>query len=610
VRKRLLPELFAVAGGGLIAGFVIGCFVAGSKIYLSGFLSQRMPRMALLTASQALRYWPFVCLSLALASYVAFRLASPLVMRLPGLGALPRRIGRAPKLRVALVVATCLLVILVIGWVMNRYYLPYELHPLSLAADALLILSVATVGVIVLKVPRERLVSSTGLRIAAGCALAFAVLLNLAVVLDLRLAQAGRPNLIIVLADTLRRDHLGCYGYERDTSPNIDRFSARSRLYRNAFSQSPSTKSSVAALFTSKYPSQHGTIENDHFLKLSHVTLAEVLRENRYRTAGFIENPVVSSVFGYDQGFSRWELDDRRHVGTDEPMDELDEKIHHWIARHSDETFFLYVHYIDPHSPYRAPGSSYRPPDTASSEQKPGDITRIKDPAFFEQNPAALSQLVSLYDDEIRYIDSRFGGIVEKLENLGILDNTVVIFLSDHGEGFLEHGYLRHSRSVYSELIDVPLLIHSPRELESGTDDSLVQLADVFPTVLRLLGVSRNGLSLSGRDLASASPEPSGSDVRIFVEHLRRDWGVRQQGMIRNDWKLVRDIDRPRVQLFNRRSDPGDRNDLAAEEVEIAGQMERELLTWHGLLDDVEEASEVELTDEMIERLRSLGYIE
>ncbi len=279
MRKFLSTGLTALAVG-LSLGFVTGVCGSIYAFITNDYLSNGMMRVAALKLCDALNRWILIGAALSLSVLFAgavMRLIALASWRLILAKSLEIRVKAPGRLREIAVVLVGLVLFCSIGWYLNRHYLPYKFHPISLGADVVLLLAIFGASLVFLRVPWTTLARSFG-RFAI-VSVALAVLLNVAVSIDARVDLPSGPNLIIVLSDTLRRDHLGCYGYERDTSPNIDKFAERSRVFVNAFAQAPSTKPSIASIFTSRYPSQHGTIRNESALSPKHVTLAEFLAQ-------------------------------------------------------------------------------------------------------------------------------------------------------------------------------------------------------------------------------------------------------------------------------------------------------------------------------------------
>jgi arylsulfatase A-like enzyme len=293
-------------------------------------------------------------------------------------------------------------------------------------------------------------------------------------------APESHPNVLLLVVDTLRADHLGTYGYPLETSPVIDRFAAQHLQFDHAVSTAPWTSPSVASLFTGLYPTAHGV---DHRLRRNQLpydaisedftTLAEVFAAAGYRTAGVTANAWVSSERGYSQGFQQW-IEVRRvrarrinHLGI--------EFLESW--RGSSEPFFLYLHYMDPHPPLRVPREFRELFDADSYDFLPPSA-KLRDEAV-------------LYDAEIRYLDTALGELFAYLEEAGLWEDLVVVLVADHGRQFLEHGEWGHGKELYNEETHVPFLLKA--DGRRGHVESTVSTIDLYPTLLRVAGLGWPG---------------------------------------------------------------------------------------------------------------------
>lgn len=419
-------------------------------------------------------------------------------------------------------------------------------------------------------------------------------------------SDGQRPSVLLVVADTLRRDHLGAYASTIGASPRIDAFAASAVVFENAYAQSPSTKPSIASLFTSLLPSQHGTIHNYHALASRFVTLAEVFKASGFETAGFTENPIITAEFDFDQGFDEYTLYPERHAGSHSASEEFDKAVHDWLGKNSQHPFFLYVHYADPHSPYWAP-PAYR-----------GRFAKTPGPAGKGLNVNSSSvedigEAIAKYDEEISYIDDRFGGLLDRLQELDIDDKTIIVFLSDHGEAFGEHGNFHHSHSVYSELIDIPLIISANAKMRAGRRTEATQHIDILPTLLDLAGIAPSdsdleaSMQVQGQSLVDSN-RTNLDGRRIISEHLREGWGKRMRSVVSGEYKLIEDLDAGLFQLFSVETNPGDRTGLDAHAPrEVRKQLVSVLGGFHKAVAD---APEIEIDPKVQSQLRRLGYVD
>ncbi len=292
-------------------------------------------------------------------------------------------------------------------------------------------------------------------------------------------------NVILISIDTLRADHLSCYGYGKPVSPNIDRFSEGSLRFTRAVSQSSWTLPSHASLFTGYYPSEHGAVNNHRRIPRSYMTVTEILRNAGFSTAAFTGGGYLNPIFGFDQGFMEY-----RHLRA---LDSAE--VWKFIDGHGDGPFFLFLHTYKVHN-YDAPkdllealGGRYRDEFNNLSS-----IMSFVDDHLYHNldkgSRAKMEYLRDRYDLAIEGIDRQFGALMQGLEARGLLDDTIVIFLSDHGEEFGEHGHTYHGGTLFNEMIHVPLIVRIPGLQSRGRRiDSVVEILDVMPTILELAGL-------------------------------------------------------------------------------------------------------------------------
>jgi arylsulfatase A-like enzyme len=301
-------------------------------------------------------------------------------------------------------------------------------------------------------------------------------------------------RVVLITIDTLRADHVGCYGYPRATTKFIDRLAAEGVLFERALAPMSTTSPSHASLFTALYPIQHRVLQNGHVLADRYVTFPEILRDGGFTTAaavstdahfgpgnifqgfGFHDEPVLSPQVGY------------------RPADRTIDTAIDWLSRRRpDERFFLWVHLFDPHTPMQPPAEHLLHFQIESAESR-ASLTgffenehRI-DVSFFDDDVQML-RLMDHYDAEVRFVDSQIERLYERLSQLGLQSDTLWIITSDHGEGLGNHGWLVHGKFIYNEQIRIPLIFHFMSDEPSARRvPKLVELTDVMPTVLELVG--------------------------------------------------------------------------------------------------------------------------
>ncbi len=322
--------------------------------------------------------------------------------------------------------------------------------------------------------------------------------------------EPARPNVILISIDSLRADHVGCYGYERSTTPNLDRFAAEGVRFDEHISSSSWTLPAHASLFTSVPDSVHGCVESDGVaLSPEFTTLAERFQAGGYSTAGFYAGPYLHAAFGLGQGFDTyryvaenaaefaaedvedWGLDGiaqaKTHTGVTNPL--VYDAASAWLAEREDP-FFLFLHFWDVHYDFTPP-----PPwDTRFNPGYSGPVTGKNfffDPSIRAGMPAAdREQLLALYDGEVGWTDSFLGRLREELTRLGLAENTILAITSDHGTEFFDHGRKGHRTTLFEELIRVPFVLWYPERLGAAVVSTQTRSIDVGPTLLELVNLA------------------------------------------------------------------------------------------------------------------------
>ena len=400
--------------------------------------------------------------------------------------------------------------------------------------------------------------------------------------------EAPQINLVLIGVDTLRPDHLGCYGYDRATSPNIDRLAEGGVLFENVMSPCPWTLPSFATIFTSLYPSQHGAMGSRTAMREGFPTLASLLMEYGYATGAIINAPYLKGKFKMDRGFDFYYMtppEGRDADGTTE--DAL-----RWIDDNSAGPFFMFAHYFDPHIPYAppAPYDSIFDPDYTGKVRKPYNpkwlprarLHGLKMVTNLKQ--ADMDHIEALYDGEVAFTDAAIGDLIDGLEARGLTNNTLIVLLSDHGEEFFEHGGFEHGHSLFNELLRASFILSLPGRISEGRRlPGQVRLVDVMPTLLDLLGIECES-HLEGRSLAGMLGSAGGNRERggsgpggeartagearclfphdfAYAEALL--YGGEQKSLTAYPWKLIYGMQEEETSLFNLEDDPGEQQNLA-----------------------------------------------
>lgn len=480
-------------------------------------------------------------------------------------------------------------------------------------------------------------------------------------------APQGAPNVILIVLDTTRADRVSAYGHSRATTPQIDRIAAGGILYEQAVSAGVWTLPGHAGIFTGAPSSVHGANGRRLFLHRSLTTLAEVLARNGYATAGFSNNPWVARATGMARGFGHFE--DHWRLQTFEPLHLLHQwwqemqahrrnaevsggaaytlaRVDAWIEElraasdaERPPPFFVFVNLMEAHEPrtYRAGYTDrfLKPGQQASRlRQVPREIAA----AAARGRPLTREQLEllrMLYDGELRFVDQQIGAFVRDLDRRGILDETLVVITSDHGEAIGDHGKTSHLQSVYEELVHVPLILRHPRLPAGLRVSTRVQTYDLFRTIVEFVGITEplpDDARLSRNLLEPALLGGSSARRSIVSEEEPSEWGMgllrsvhgrdadvsemrrRYKAYYEGDLKYVWRSDGKR-ELYDLATDPRERRDLAQRRPADVERLDRALTDWvEGLpanrIDEDGESSGLGLDPEAQRALRALGYVE
>jgi len=439
----------------------------------------------------------------------------------------------------------------------------------------------------------------------------------------------SKPNVILVMVDTLRADHLSCYGSDVQT-PNLCRVADDGTIYQG-FSHASWTKPATASLVTSTLPSTHNAMSKPSSLSDDLVLIPEALQEAGYTTGGIVSNVNLAESFGFAQGY-----DDYYYLGPDylfgaqesssklivyqlgrqialgmfggdgvyfndfyQDSEVVNSVAFDWLDDHADERFFLFLHYMDPHDPY------FVHPYNGEG------VARVSMP---EPEPEMAEELHALYRGEIDYLDANFGKLLAKLEAAGVYDDTVIVLTADHGEEFHDHGGFWHGLTLYDEQIHVPLVIKwasgvdGPRD---GADSGIARLIDVGPTILGTADVAVPE-TMQGVDLRTPFASRLEKDQQVFAEEDHEGnvlWALRTE----DEKLIVANPNNPRGvperEYFDVSSDPLEQDayeDPGAEEhLEELAELQRNAAQGKAVQGD-----DVEMDLQTCERLKAIGYVE
>jgi arylsulfatase A-like enzyme len=401
-------------------------------------------------------------------------------------------------------------------------------------------------------------------------------------------------NLLLVVVDTLRADHLGLYGARRDTSPNLDRLGRESLVFDRAISSCSWTQPSVATLLTGLSPIHHG-MTGGEALDSGIETLAEVLQRAGMTTFGLSSNPVIGRREGFARGFETFEQVPWARA------EQVDQLFLDWLQGHRDTRWFAYLHYIDPHDSYDAPpplGTSFTSVLPQPWAEVPWELLHKMNfgQAVVSLTPDELEYLRGAYDGEIKSWDAGLGSLVEALGRDGSLEHTVLVVVGDHGEEFMDHGKLFHMFHLYDESVRVPLLVRAPRLVAPGRELNVFSLTRLKALLTELA---------SGRSIASdrLRSEPAFSHTAMALGSQ----GFRALASVRDaDWTYVLGVDDGEARLFDPRHDPGEKLDRAGQEPGVRSRYDALLRAWlaSGL-----PPRPAWRDPDLTEKLRAMGYV-
>ena len=466
-------------------------------------------------------------------------------------------------------------------------------------------------------------------------------------------ASSQRPHgVILIQADTLRRDHLDAYGYERATAPVLKQFASEGTLLRNYTVQATWTKVSTPALMTSLYPTSHGVVNFTDHLPAAANTLAESFRAAGYATISLSSVLFTGQFTNLHQGFEELHEDGSVTArGSSKTAREYVDRFLAWLEGHPDTPFFAFLHVFDPHDPYEP----YRPYDTTWADPTHKDehqrqLTEvrkvIKEPllrlfgmpsrddlkkAGFDPE-AFVKHDKDWYDGSIRGMDVEIGRLLQTVRRLGLDEETLVVFLSDHGEEFHEHGRMFHGQTVYGELTQVPFIARWPAGIAKGrTVDEVVQSIDVMPTLLEMSGIEPPP-GLQGQSFASLLRDQGATGAKAWTSRpaitekpltderngaAPPPHDTESYAIVEGGWKLIHNKTRPRggpeFELYDFLKDPLNATDVSAQHPDVVARLAKAVDGWKKMAEAARLKPDAEaaktLSPEQLQRLRSLGYV-
>lgn len=458
---------------------------------------------------------------------------------------------------------------------------------------------------------------------------------------------AARPNVVVIVMDTVRADHLSVYGYDRDTTPHLKALAKDSTVYPNAISSSDITLTSHASLFTGMYASWHGAycdMQNAPYgqtLNPQYPTLAELLKSKGYSTLAVAANLYMRVDFGLERGFDEFRIPRpvallpadtpfllrrsiRRGLGVAFDIaqfdrlfsfsEDIDSSLFSLVPKHGRGPFFVFLNYMDAHFPYVPPAPYDRlfPGQHSSFTQDDLEADQRKISEGGDASPVYLPHCLSKYDGGIAYEDAQIGRVVDWLKRHNSYDNTMIVVASDHGEAFGERHYVGHGNSPYQNVVRVALMIKYPRSAHTGNEPAPASLIDVAPTVLNTLGIQPPS-SMQGRDLNH--PEALAGRTlfnEAFPCPVMQPPDCREGCMARSvyqwPYKFITSGN-GKMELFDLSRDPLEEHTIYARQRDIADKMRADLNAWMKLM-PAPSTQKHTLSHDDLQKLKSLGYVQ
>lgn len=410
--------------------------------------------------------------------------------------------------------------------------------------------------------------------------------------------STATPNVLLITVDTLRADHLGCYGYRRPTSPCIDAIAAQGALCERMFCAGIPTHPSYTTLYTGQHPIIHGIVGHGGQATLSSTTsvLPELFLRSGYTTVAF--DTLMRDRLWFGRGYEYY-VDPglRRVLRLAVSCTEINRRAVPWLRQHADEPFFMFLHYWDPHAPYTPPerlhGAFYEGADPSSPANRSleawwahplGSLARSTWARRAEGPITDADYVIAMYDQCVRYVDEAIGELVCTLDELGLAENTVVVIMGDHGESMTEHGIFFEHHGLYDCTVRVPFIVRRSGQVPAGVRlPKLQQTNDIAPTLLAAAGLATPG-AMDGRSfwpaLAGEAAQAGRERVIGLEGTLQAKWYLRTE---RHKLILAREADfydSPPRELYDLSADPEERHNLVDEQPELAAALEAELEGW------------------------------
>lgn len=594
----------------IIFGFIVGIFVGVNHISSNQYTKYRMFRLVLYTTVKDLNYW--LVASIFFFTVVAVYWFIIKTIRQLFINTFELHIKNKKTFLTAVILLFTALICYVLVNI-NKGGLSPQSHPVQFIFNTIFFLVVIYASWTLINRKRRIKYSKNRIRywlVSLTSVLLIVLILNIYTLIDSKFAIPKGPNVILIVIDTLRADHLGCYGYARNTTPNIDKLANESILFKNIIAPSPWTCPSIGALFTSRYPASLGITEASINISDKFVLLSEVFKEHNYKTHGIISSVYISSKYGYAQGFDSYDEENAKGE-QDISSPSITQKAISFIEQNRSNKFFLFLHWFDPHYSYMLHEKYNYYPDYNGPIYSGMNINELWFKAPY-MSANDITHIKALYDSEITFTDEYIGTFINRLKALGLYDDTLIILTADHGEEFSERGdyYIGHTRKLFQEMIHVPLIIKLPGENKGKIINEPIGLIDLMPIIIRYANLKIpaeykfDGIVININDVNTFRNKKIISETR---------WNLNFQSLIWGDWKFIQYPEMSIKMLFNLKDDPIELRNLAKTHVDKTNEMETVLKEWNQEI-KLESSDNMRMktifSEEEKAKLKALGYLQ
>lgn len=612
----------------IIIGYIIGFTLSANNIILHHFFQHKMYRLIAVSVQQFLNKWVLLSVCCGIVIVVAIfslKLLWKVISETILIQIKNTRLFKAIALGIGCtaIFAYCLRQI-------HLFYLQDKAQILRLMVYFLLLITVALSGWLLFKLKINIIYKILNLKILRGafvCLIAALILLNLGIYVDGKFNTPTGPNIIMIVVDCLRADHLGCYGYGRNTSPTIDKLAAQGIVFNNAYSNAPWTYPSITSILTSLLPNIHNINNLNDKLPNKVLTLPEVLKNNGYYTMCFNGgNPNFEQnlVKGFDALVFQ-DIMPEYQQALNYGRGLTDDFLSHLKKMHQ-KKFFAWIHYMDTHTIYHKNEFNNLFTKHSNSFLEAGSPNLLPKQIRMLLSNNMLSQIdmqyiEALYDGQIKYVDKNIEKIITALKENNIYNNTVIILTADHGEEFFDHNNFGHGHSLYNEVLHIPLII-SGSEIRNTVINDYVSLIDLYPSILAIAGIEKNrGLFLQGSSFIK-NPDRFSNNLTKSVFATSTWFGAEKYCVILNNNKLIFNTvdEENKAKLYGYKSkDKSELYDLSVdrkEKLNLATKDSKTLIMLHNELEKYvnvaskEQKTNQKVDDDTIKKLKSFGYIQ